>query len=352
MIKPSGIFSTTYQQDMRIFYAPLHWLLFLAFLLSLIFVALKLDSAILSLLCYMGIVIIAVHGLNLLTGLCGQISVGQAAFVGVGAYTYGISVGKLGMPGLIAIPFSGVLTGLVGLIFGLPASRIKGFYLLMSTMAAQFILVWVFKHARALTGGIVYGLSVPEFKLFGFVLDSDLEKYYLILVFVILMTFIAKSVQRTRVGRAFVAIRDNDLAAEVMGINVLRYKVLAFFVSSFYAGIAGSLWAFYAGHLHPDQFTLMDSIWYIGILIVGGMGSNMGVIFGTFFLKILEELITVFSPMIAGFFPAVEAGLFAGLGIVTFGLLIMLFLVFEPRGINHRWEILKTSFRLHPFSYE
>jgi branched-chain amino acid transport system permease protein len=351
MIRPSGIFNITYKQDMRIFYAPLHWYLFVAFLISLIFLPWTLGPAMLSLLCYIGIVIIAVHGLNLLTGLCGQISIGQAAFVGVGAYTYGIFVGKLGMPGLIAIPLSGVLTGLVGLIFGLPASRIKGFYLLMSTMAAQFILVWFFIHARGLTGGAVYGLSVPDFEIFGLILDSDLGKYYLIISFVILMTYIAKSAQRTRVGRAFVAIRDNDLAAEVMGINILRYKVLAFFICSFYGGIAGSLWAIYVGHLHPDQFTLMDSIWYIGILIVGGMGSTMGVIFGTFFLKILEELITVFSPTIAGFFPALEEGLFAGLGIIVFGLAIMLFLIFEPKGINHRWEILKASFRLHPFSY-
>jgi len=351
MIKPSGIFDTTYQQDMRIFYTPLHWYFFVAFIILLIFLPFKLTPPVLSLVCYIGIVIIAVHGLNVLTGLCGQISIGQAAFVGFGAYTYGIFVGELGIPGLVAIPLSGILTGLVGVIFGLPAARIKGFYLLMSTMAAQFILVWIFIHAKNLTGGIVYGLSVPEFSIFGIVLDSDLKKYYLILVFVMLMTFIAKNAQRTRVGRAFVAIRDNDLAAEVMGINIVVYKLMAFFVCSFFAGIAGSLWGIFVGHLHPDQFTLMDSIWYIGMLIVGGMGSTMGVIFGTFFIKILEELITVYSPTIAGIFPQLEAGLFAGLGVIVFGLMIMLFLIFEPKGINYRWEILKASFRLHPFSY-
>jgi len=351
MIKPSGILCTTYKQDMRIFFAPVHWYALLFFIAILFFVPFYLSPAVLSLVCYMGIIIIACHGLNLLTGLCGQISVGQAAFVGVGAYTYGILVGKLGMPGLIAIPVSALFTGMVGVIFGLPAARIKGFYLLMSTMAAQFILVWVFVHARGLTGGIVYGLSVPEFSIFGILLDSDIKKYFLIMLFVGLMTFIAKNVQRARMGRAFVAIRDNDLAAEVMGINIVLYKFLAFFVCSFFAGIAGSLWAIFVGHLHPDQFTFMDSIWYVGILVVGGLGTTMGVIFGTFFIKIMDELVTIYSPAIAGLLPSMEAGVFAGLGIVVFGLVVLLALIFEPRGINHRWELLKNSFRLHPYSY-
>jgi branched-chain amino acid transport system permease protein len=263
MIRTSGIFDTTYQQDMRIFYTPFHWYLFIGFVILLVCLPFKLSPSVLSLICYIGIVIVAVHGLNILTGLCGQISIGQAAFVGFGAYSYGILVGKVGIPGLIAIPLSALMTGIVGIVFGLPAARIKGFYLLMSTMAAQFILIWFFIHAKILTGGVVYGLSVPDFYIFGLALDSDLEKYYLIIVFVILMTFIAKSVQRTRIGRAFVAIRDNDLAAEVMGINIVLYKFIGFFVCSFFAGIAGSLWAIYVGHLHPDQFTLMDSIWYI-----------------------------------------------------------------------------------------
>jgi branched-chain amino acid transport system permease protein len=197
----------------------------------------------------------------------------------------------------------------------------------------------------------VYGLSVPELSIFGILLDSDIKKYFFIVLFVVLMTFVAKNVQRSRMGRTFVAIRDNDLAAEVMGINIVFYKFLAFFVCSFFAGIAGSLWAIFLSHLHPDQFTFMDSIWYVGILIVGGIGTTMGVIFGTFFIKIMDELVTVFSPAIAELFPSLEAGVFAGLGIVVFGLIVLLALIFEPRGINHRWEILKNSFRLHPYSY-
>jgi branched-chain amino acid transport system permease protein len=351
MIKPSGIFCTTYKQDTKIFFAPVHWYSLLIFLVILFLAPFYLSPSKLSLLAYIGILIIITHGLNLLTGLCGQISVGQAAFVGVGAYTYGILVVKLGMPGIIAIPVSAFSAGIIGVIFGLPAARIKGFYLLMSTMAAQFILVWVFVHARPLTGGIVYGLSVPEFSLFGIILDSDTRKYIFIMLFVILMTFIAKNVQRSRMGRAFVAIRDNDLAAEVMGINIVFYKFMAFFVCSFFAGIGGSLWAIFANHVHPDQFTFMDSIWYIGFLIVGGIGSTMGVIFGTMFIKIMDELVTVYSPLIANLIPGLEAGVFAGLGIVMFGLIILLALVFEPRGINHRWEMFKNSMRLHPYSY-
>jgi len=165
------------------------------------------------------------------------------------------------------------------------------------------------------------------------------------------MTFFAKSAARSRLGRAFVAVRDNDLAAEVMGINLFHYKLVAFFTCSVYAGVAGALWALYLNHLHPEQFVLMDSIWYLGMLIVGGMGSTMGAIFGTVFLKVLGELIVIYSPVIAEVFPAVETGIFASLGHLVFAVVILLFLIFEPRGINHRWEIFKASYRLHPFAY-
>ena len=351
MIQHSGIYSTSYAQDMAIFRTVPHWAWFTAFLIAIGIFPLFVPSHIINLLCIIGITLIAVHGLNLLTGLCGQISVGQAAFVGVGAYSYGIFVTKLGLPFWIAIPLAGLFTGFSGVIFGLPAVRVKGFYLLMTTLAAQFIIVWLLIHLRGLTGGMIWGLAVPNVAIFGYELDTDVKKYYFIMAFVVLMTFFAKSAARSRLGRAFVAVRDNDLAAEVMGINLFHYKLVAFFTCSVYAGVAGALWALYLNHLHPEQFVLMDSIWYLGMLIVGGMGSTMGAIFGTVFLKVLGELIVIYSPVIAEVFPAVETGIFASLGHLVFAVVILLFLIFEPRGINHRWEIFKASYRLHPFAY-
>lgn len=336
---------------MSIFRTVPHWSWFIVFLIALGVAPFFATAHLLNLLCIIGITLIAVHGLNLLTGLCGQISVGQAAFMGVGAYSYGLFITKLGLPFWIALPLAGLFTGFFGVIFGLPAVRVKGFYLLMTTLAAQFIIVWLIIHLRGLTGGMIWGLSVPPITIFGYDLDTDIKKYYLIMAFVVVMTFFAKSAARSRLGRAFVAIRDNDLAAEVMGINLFYYKLIAFFTCSVFAGVAGALWALYINHLHPHQFVLMDSIWYLGMLIVGGMGSAMGAIFGTIFLKVLGELIVVYSPIIAGMFPTIESGIFASLGHLIFAIMILLFLIFEPRGINHRWEIIKASYRLHPFAY-
>jgi len=330
MIQHSGIYSTSFKEDMAIFRTIPHWSWFIAFLVTLTVFPFFATAHILNLLCIIGITLVAVHGLNLLTGLCGQISVGQAAFMGFGAYSYGLLVTKAGLPFWIALPLAAFLTGFSGVVFGLPAVRVKGFYLLVTTLGAQFIIVWLIIHLRGLTGGMIWGLSVPNVTLFGYELDTDIKKYFFIMAFVVLMTFVAKSISRSRLGRTFIAIRDNDLAAEVMGINLFYYKLVAF---------------------HPEQFVLMDSIWYLGMLIVGGMGSTMGAIFGTVFFKVLSELIVIYSPVIADMFPAVESGIFASLGHLIFAIVILLFLIFEPRGINHRWEILKASYRLHPFAY-
>lgn len=347
----SGIYATTYAEDMAIFRTAPQWCWFIGFLIALFVIPLFASAHLLNLICIIGITLVAVHGLNLLTGLCGQISVGQAAFMGVGAYSYGVFVTKLGLPFWISLPLAALFTGCFGVIFGLPAVRVKGFYLLVTTLGAQFIIVWLIVHLRELTGGMIWGLSVPNVSIIGYALDTDIKKYYFIMTFVVLMTFIVKSISRSRLGRAFVAVRDNDLAAEVMGVNLFYYKLIAFFSCSLFAGVAGSLWALYLNHLHPDQFVLMDSIWYLGMLIVGGMGSTMGAIFGTVFLKVLGELIVVYSPAIADMFPAIESGIFASLGHLIFAIVILIFLIFEPRGLTHRWEILKASYRLHPYAH-
>ena len=352
---PSGIYNTSYRQDMaiartRVQKRLLAGLLLLMFMLPI----LGASAYLLNLACSLYITMIAVEGLNILTGYCGQISLAQAAFVGVGAYSSAILCGRFGFPFWISILCAGLVTGGIGLIFGLPALRLKGFYLAISTLAAQFILLWLFVHLRFLTGG-TDSLSVPCPKLGSIEFSSVESIYYLSFVVLIIMTFIAKNIARTKTGRAFVAIRDDDLAAEVMGINLFKYKLLSFFIASFFAGVAGSLYSVWLGNIHPENFLLMSSIWYLGMIVVGGMGSAVGPIFGVMFIMILEEILQIVSPAIAESLPFLGGGAgllsFANLSEMMFGLIILAFLVLEPRGIVHRWEIFKTSYRMWPFSY-
>ena len=197
-----------------------------------------------------------------------------------------------------------------------------------------------------MTGGLVWGKPVPEIRIGGIAIDSDLKKYFLIVGISVVMTFIAVNVRRARVGRALMAIRDNDLAAEAMGINVFGYKLIAFLLCSFFAGVSGFMWAIYTGHLFPDHFYLMDSVWYIAMLIVGGMGTVPGAIMGTAFLLILSEITVVYGPFIAKLLP-LEFGAASGVsfGSILFAVVIMLFLIYEPRGINHRMQIVRDRLR-------
>jgi branched-chain amino acid transport system permease protein len=299
---------------------------------------------------HIGIAIIACHGLSILTGYTGQISIGHAAFMAVGAYTAGILSAKTGWPFWIGIPISGLSAGVVGLIFGIPSLRIKGFYLSMATLSAQFIIPWLINHVRVdITGG-VFSLVVPPPKLWGIVLNSQFKMYFLIMGVAVLMTFFAKNLVRSGIGRALVAIRDNDLAAEVMGINVFRYKLLSFFICSFFAGIGGALWAYWMRAINTDHFTLKESVWYMGMIITGGMGSTAGAIFGVAYVTILDELARVIAPLLGIFFSK-TTGAELALQPIFFGLGILVFVIFEPRGIAHRWEMFKTYYRLWPFSY-
>jgi len=171
------------------------------------------------------------------------------------------------------------------------------------------------------------------------------------MVIACLVTFLTKNIARTRAGRAFIAIKDNDLAAEVMGVNLWTYKLLAFFIGCVFAGVAGSLLVHYIAFASVDQFPFMNSVWYLGMLIVGGMGSTAGAIFGVVFLKLLDELVTIAGPALAAIFPAIAAQAAASLSLIMRGLVIILFLIFEPRGLHHWWERIKAYYRLWPFSY-
>lgn len=347
---PAGTRNYTYAEDMAIFRTRTHWVMLILLFVVLFTAPLWLSNRWLSVSNLIFITIIATTGLNILTGYCGQLSIGHAGFVAVGAYTSAVLTSKLGIPFPVGLLSAGIAAGLIGLVFGIPSVRVKGFYLAISTIAAQFIIIWIINHWTGVTGGF-NGMIAPVATIGGISFKSQASQFYLILVITILVIFGAKNLARTRIGRAFVAVRDNDLAAEVMGINLFRYKLLAFFIGCFLAGIAGSLMAHCLwGSINTENFPLMDSILYVGIIIIGGLGTTMGPIFGVLFIRLLEQLITYLSPLLESTFN-LPAGFTTGIGPVVFGLAIILFLILEPRGISHRWQLFKASYRLWPFSY-
>jgi branched-chain amino acid transport system permease protein len=343
-----GTVQESYAQDLAIFRTKLHWGVLFAFLLFLFTCPLFFSDRMLTIMTMIGIAVISVHGLNILTGYCGQISIGHAGFMAVGGYASAILCAKLGFPFWVALPCGALTAGIAGLVFGLPSLKIKGFYLIMATIAAQFIIIWVIIQLRSITGG-TDGLSVPKPAIGSIVLSSKANYFYLVMAFTCLATLLAKNIVRTRAGRAFIAIRDNDLAAEVMGISLWSYKLQAFFIGCVYAGVAGSLLIHYYSFASIDQFPFMDSVWYLGMLIVGGMGSTTGAIFGAVALKLLDELVTMAGPVLSA---AVAPQAAASLALISHGLIIIIFLIFEPRGLHHRWEMIKAYFSLWPFSHE
>jgi branched-chain amino acid transport system permease protein len=335
---------------MAIFRTRTQWVLLLAFLAILFTAPLYLRNYWLSIANLIGITVIAVSGLNILIGYCGQLSIGHAGFIAVGAYTSAIMTSRFGIPFPIALISAGLTAGLTGMIFGIPSLRVKGFYLAISTIAAQLILLWVINHWTDMTGGF-NGMSVPYASIGGFTFRSEGSQFYLIMVVTVAVVFLAKNMARTRVGRAFIAIRDNDLAAEVMGINLFRYKLLAFFIGCFFAGIAGSLLAHWMRFINTESFTFASSILYIGMIIIGGLGTTLGPILGVIFIRLLEVGVTRLSPALEAAFPNLPSGFTAGISPMLFGLVIILFLIFEPRGLAHRWVLFKSAYRLWPFSY-
>jgi branched-chain amino acid transport system permease protein len=345
MSLPSGTFQESYAQDMAIFRTRTQWILLLVFLALVFTIPLYAPNEILTLLTLIGITIIGVLGLNILTGCCGQLSLGHAGFMAVGGYSLAILSAKLGWPFWAALPAAGLISGIIGILFGLPSLKIKGFYLIMATVAAYFIIIWLILQLRGLTGG-TDGLSVPQAAFGGLIIKGKAAYFYLVIGIACLATYLAKNIIRTRAGRAFIAIRDNDLAAEVMGVNLWVYKLQAFFIGCVFAGVAGGLSVQYYSFANVEQFPFINSIWYLGMLIVGGMGSTSGVIFGVVSIKLLDQFATKVGPLLANIVNPQAA---VGLSLILTGMVIILFLIFEPRGIAHLWERIKTYYRLWPF---
>ena len=470
-INPAGVFDTTYEEDMLIDRTARDklWknLAFVALLLLPLLsvsgpLGLKLISdQYVSLIARISIFVIAVQGLNILVGYSGQISLGHAAFMAIGAYGSAILARELGFAFWTALPLSALLTGLVGLVFGLPSLRVKGFYLAMATLAAQFIIPWVLRYPMEdLTGG-TRPLSVPAPMIgpFGAYADdslsaetlltfeagnpyfvdvisvrlaavdgaypaielvnpggdivpagdvnmtvyedaegnvtglsyiaskageyrvaiiadettisfearvsrskalsfaTDIAMYYIIVPLAALLMFLARNIIRTRTGRAFISVRDNDLAAELLGINVFTYKLRAFFLSAVYAGVAGCLLAYERNSLSLDAFQLDVSIEMLAMLIIGGAGFPLGALFGVTFIRLLQEvLIPTVRPWLADalpqLFPFVDViNITSAINPILFGGALIIFLVLEPRGIAHRWEVFKVAWKIRPYSH-
>ncbi|MBE9522506.1 MAG: branched-chain amino acid ABC transporter permease [Proteobacteria bacterium] len=350
-LHPCGNFKESYAQELTIFETDFGRLATVVGLILLFAVVPFVSGAyILYIIITIGIYAIAAIGLNLLIGYTGQISLGHGAFFGVGAYAAAILATKVGVPFLIAVPAAGVITALVGMVFGIPSVRLKHLYLCIATLAGQIILEYVFVQWESLTGGAA-GISIPTASLFGLDLGSDRNFFFVVFVCFAVMTWMAVNLIRTRYGRAFIAIRDNDQAAEGMGIPIFLYKLLSFAISSFYAGFAGALFAYYMMSITPEPFSLWLSIEYIAMIIIGGLGSIPGAVFGTVFIVVLNEVLSLITEFLMNIGTAGVGITIAPLREFAYGLAIVLFIIFEPKGLAEVWRIVRSNFRLWPFSY-
>ncbi len=295
--------------------------------------------------CLVSINVASATGLNILTGYTGLVSLGQAAFMGLGAYTVAILQTRWGMPFPVNLLAGGLVAMLGGIVVGLPSLRVKGLYLAIATIAASFIAHFLFANLK-FTGGTA-GLAVPPATAFGLPLDTSFRLYWVIVPVTLLMLLGAANLFRTRIGRAFIAIRDRDISAEVLGIPLLRYKLLSFGLSSFYAGVAGGLWAYFFRVVTPESFPLLMSIFFLAAIIVGGMGSILGGILGAVFMTMVPELLKLIVDLLPG---GTELAVFLSpVRTMVFGLLIIGFLVFEPQGLAQMWRRLRRFFHLWPF---
>jgi branched-chain amino acid transport system permease protein len=345
----SGVFHTTYNQDMVLRPMPaqkIRLALVIIFVLVFPFVASPYQ---LTLINQIGIASIGAIGLNILTGFTGQISLGQGAFMAVGAYGSGLLAARLGLPWWLAIPVACTITALVGAVFGMPSLRLKGLYLAIATLAAQQIILWLITHWKGLTGG-VEALNVPLATLFGYSLNTDFRFYWIILLCLVGTVLVAVNLFRSKIGRAFVAIRDQDIAAEVMGVNLFYYKLLAFATSSFFVGLSGALIAHWRLIVNYERFTIETSIFYLAVIIIGGLGSVSGSIYGAAFMTLLPAMLNNIGRSLEDLIPYI-ANIIPFLQQAAFGLVIILFLIFEPEGIAKLWRDVKDYFRLWPFSY-
>ncbi len=352
--REAGVFKTTYAADMALYPLPIaRWAVAAVALLFAVILPSLLHEYYLSIINLVLIAVVGALGLNILVGYTGQISVGHAAFMSVGAYTAANLAVRLDLPFWLTLPAGGLMAALIGAIVGIPSLRIKGLYLAIATLAGQLIIEWTINHVPAISGGAQASIEVPRPTLLGTELKTQGQLYFFLLFFAALAIVATLNLVRSRIGRAFIAIRDQDIAAEIIGINIYRYKLLSFAISSFYAGVCGVLYTYYLGIANYEQFQIVVSIDYLAMIIIGGLGSVLGSVLGAAFVTMLPIVIRwIVEGFGSYFFTASElAGVSSSARLIVFGSLIIFFLVVEPEGLNRLWRNIRNYFRVWPFSY-
>jgi branched-chain amino acid transport system permease protein len=342
----TGVFHETFASEERLWDSPSARQWMVVFTIALFTLPFWSSDYLLAMACIVGIHVIATLGLNLTTGNAGLISLAHGAFLGVGCYTVAW-LARHGLPFYLSLPAAGLVAAALGVLVGLPSLRVKGIYLAVATLAAHFILTFAFREWESVTGGVP-GTSIPRAELFGFVFKGDHRNFYLIFVPAFVLALAARNLARTHIGRALVAVRDRDFSAEILGVNLLRTKLLAFAVGAFYAGVAGGLLGYFYGAISPEYFTLTLSVFYLAAVIVGGLGTVLGSILGALFMTFVPEALRMLAHVSSHWFPG-AAGLLLPMGQVVFGVLIIVFLVFEPHGLAALWSRVRRVFHLWPF---
>ena len=357
LYREAGQFKTSYEADAAIF--PIRQDLIAVW--ALVAVAFVVVPLVATPYVFTGILIpflilsLAALGLNILTGYAGQLSLGTAAFMAVGAFaSFNFILRIPGIPVLLAFAAGGVVAALVGMVFGLPSLRIRGFYLAVATLAAQFFILWFLTKVGWVTNYNPSGvITAQQVVILGHAFTTPVDKYLLVLGIVTVMALAAKNMARGNVGRSWMAVRDMDVAAEVIGIRLMRAKLLAFAISSFYCGVAGALFAYaYLGTVEPEAFSLDLSFRVLFMVIIGGVGSVLGSFLGAAFVTLLPVFLSVsvrFLDRNLGLHIAEST--ISNLELMTFGSLIIFFLIVEPHGLARLWQIAKDKLRLWPFPH-
>ncbi len=341
-------FKTSYKADAALF--PNLWVKvwLVIFIALMIFAPCFLSRYQLSILNEMAIACTGALGLNLLVGYTGQISLGHGAFLAIGAYTSALLTGRLGIPFFFSLPLSGIMAAILGMVVGIPALRLKGLYLALGTLAFGFIIEYIIFHWDLTQGDM--GMAVSRITIGDFVIKTERQYFYLNAAFAALAAICAKNIVRSKIGRCFIAIRDRDIAAEAMGIPLAKYKIMAFSVSAFYAGIAGCLAAHYQKWIVPGSFDISLSIAYMAMVIMGGLGTVLGAILGAVLITGIPHGIVYLTDFFKEGYPGISA-MIVDLKLGIFGLIIVVTLLFEPQGLFGIYRRIKVYWKTWPYRY-
>lgn len=345
---PSGVFFQQYAAERALVRTRPQQVSLVLFLVCLAAVPLVVNDYVLGVLTLAAITLVAVLGLQITVGMAGLLNLGQSAFVGVGAFTAAALAAK-GWSPWVCIPAAALAAGAVSILFGLPALRIKGFYLALTTIAAQIMFPIVMIRLPEDWFGGLAGLAVDPPTLLGITADTPRAMYWFAMAVTAIAFVAAVNLGRSRTGRAFRAMHDNDIASSVIGVNLARTKLQAFFAGAFFAGASGALYAYFVRYVSTEQFTLWLSVWYVGMLIVGGLHTPLGAVLGVLAITALHEIVHAAGNLALAGLTNVSGGTVFAMTNVVLGGVIVLMLLFEPLGLAHRWALLKAGYRMWPY---